>query len=154
MKQIDQMIADCKINRDRVLANQDIPGPVRRELADNLWPCLEAFARTMGEEFAAVNAELEVLIGEEGSAIDPELGAGILGLFEIGRQLAAELESRIKASGDDVAKKRMLPTIRDFVRATHAIGEAVQAAMMEPDEQEDDAEDDAEVASDVEDGQE
>lgn len=154
MNQIDQLIADCKMSRSRVLTDESMPEPMRREMANNVWPWLEAFARAMNEELSTVHAEMAMLYVEQETLIDPELGASILGLFEIGRQHALELEQQIKNSGDEVAIKRQVPRLHDYVRASHAVGDAVEAAMARYADADGDEETDAEEEHGDEDGDE
>lgn len=130
---LPELRADCKLQRERILGSK-LPATLKSELADNLWPFLEALL----EENLGMDDAIAELIDQSENVLQPEFAAAIVGALELGKLICNEVDALIKDSDDDLRKKRIAGLLTDYRRAAEVVTDEVAAATvdMEPEEDE------------------
>jgi hypothetical protein len=120
--------ADIKLARDQI-ANVSSLDELKQQLLDNVLPLMEGMVEATNEGLAeqaglldSVMTEVEQLQDDNGDVLMPETLATILAVFDLGRQVATELEGLLKKA-DDVTKKRALGLIRAFRQQAIVVSE-------------------------------
>ncbi len=118
---LSELRADATLNRERLhraalegLTHEELATFVKGELADNLWPWLEAFSQAVDEEVVAELADqgdaIDELIDQSNNILHPEMTAKIVGVFESGKLLCLALEKLLADHPDvvdEMSKKRL-----------------------------------------------
>lgn len=140
-----ELKADAKLLREGYQALKDSSTlDARYELAENILPLFEGLCDAVDEKLADVEEEiadqgeaLDELIDQSSDVLHPETATKILGVFEIGKLLANELERAI-AKGDDVTKKRVRELIKTYRQGAEVMSEVITEITMpiEPDDPE------------------
>ncbi len=128
-----ELRADCKLQRERILASK-LPAGLKQELADNVWPFLEALV----EENLGMDEVIGDLIEQSDNVLQPELAAAIVGALEIGKMICKETESLIDQTEDDLRKKRITDLLKQYRQAAEIVTDEVAAVTveLEPDDDE------------------
>lgn len=124
--------ADAVLAREQLLKMTDLdPIKLRTQLTENILPLFEGLVDAVAEELGAMGGDIdeldqvvEQLIDETGEIISPETGAKIVGLVEIGKVLADELEGLL-AKVDDLSKKRVRQLIKSYRQGAQIVAELV-----------------------------
>jgi hypothetical protein len=132
LDELQSLKADCKI-RAEMVEKSSIPDDIKRELSRNLYPLLEQITAHIADELDAQGEALEELIDQSDNILHPEMTAQILGVFELGKVICAQLEAAV-AEADDVTKKRISDLIMTYRRAVEATTEAVRDITSDLDE--------------------
>lgn len=112
--------ADTKLARERILEAKyeglpdEVAKVVRDELAQNLWPWLEAFCEEVDAELGDLNEGLDQLIDQNDSILQPEVAAQFVSLLELAKLYIKETKDLVGDLDDEVRRKRL----RDLAKAT------------------------------------
>lgn len=151
----DELGADARLHRERILKSDLKPGTdvglmIKRELAENVWPFLDALVKEIRtevvEEIGDLGEAIDELIEREDSALHADLSAMIIGLFEHGKLIAAELEKLLPAQQDDLARKRLAEMIHAYRQGVEIVTERVIEVTIEIDAEGEGGGDEAEAA--------
>jgi hypothetical protein len=126
-----ELRADCKLQRERIMAS-NLPEGLKTELADNVWPFLEALL----EENLGMDEAIGDLIEQSDNVLQPELAAAIVGALELGKLICKEADALIGQTEDDLRKKRITDLLKQYRQAAEIVIDEVAAATvdLEPDE--------------------
>lgn len=140
-----QLKSDAAMHRQRILSAPTTDA--KRELANEVWPWLEQFVETIHGIFEEQEEIIDELIGRTQSSIQHELAAKILGVFEVGKQMAAAFEKVLPLvpSEHRAAVGNLIHTYR---AAADAVSAEVGDAMVLPGDGDEEDEDEPEIEED------
>ncbi len=121
-----ELRADCKLHSERIMRSK-LPDGLKNELAENIWPFLEALL----EENLGMDEAIGELIDQSENVLQPELAAAIVGALEIGKLLCKETEALIEQTEDDLRKKRITDLLKQYRQAAEIVTDEVAAATVE-----------------------
>ncbi len=127
-----ELRADCKLQRERILSSK-LPAGLKEELADNVWPFLEALV----EENLGMDDAIGELIDQSDNVLQPELAAAIVGALEMGKMICKEVEALIDEADDDLRKKRVTGMLKQYRLAAEVVTDEVAAATIEMEPEDD-----------------
>lgn len=112
--------ADLKIAAEGI-ATATTVDELKAQMLDNLIPAIEGVAQAANDELAERDSvistlieDVEDLVDDRGDILQPETTEKILGVFELGGEIAKMLEATIKTSKDDLVKKRAASLIKSY----------------------------------------
>lgn len=135
--------ADAKLLRERLISIDSAKLDVRLELADNIVPLFEGLVEALQEGLEAEVEGLEAEVADLGEAFDElisgekihaETAGKIVGVLEIGKLLANELDA-VLAKFDDVGKKRVRALVKAYRQGAEVIGEIITEITMPVDDE-------------------
>lgn len=155
LQELQSLKADCNVRREAVLRSSSLDPATRTELAENLYPLLDALFELVIDELDQQGAAIEELIDQSDNVLHPELTAKIIGVFELGKAICLEAEVLLEKSDvDDLAKKRFTAVINEYRRAAEETTQACTAVTVELDDFDDDGYDRAIESGDDDDDDE
>lgn len=120
--------ADIQLAREQIAAVETAED-LKAQLLNNVLPLMEGLVDGTRDEFTrrdevlqAVIDDVDHLMDESDDVLQAETTAEILGVFEIGKLLANELETLVKKA-DEITKKRVTALIKSFRQASIVMGE-------------------------------
>lgn len=137
--------ADIQLAREQIAAVETAED-LKAQLLNNVLPLMEGLVDGTRDEFTrrdevlqAVIDDVDHLMDESDDVLQAETTAEILGVFEIGKLLANELETLVKKA-DEITKKRVTSLIKSFRQASIVMGEklaeiTIPIEVDDPDEQ-------------------
>ena len=141
VSRLESLRADAKLHRQRIAKADwsklgDAGKAMKSELADNLWPWVEAYCEAVAEEVVGRVDDLDEavfeLIEREDSAIHPELAMMIIGVFEHGKLVAAELE-KLLPHADDLQRKRLKDMVHAYRQGAEIVAQRVAEVTLDDD---------------------
>lgn len=140
---LQELKADAKLLREGYAALKDSSTlDPKHELAENILPLFEGLCDAIQElndeladEVADQGEALDELVDQTGDVLHPETSTKILGVIEIGKVIAHELEALL-AKGDDVTKKRVRALIKTYRQGAEVINEIIAEITMPLDPEE------------------
>lgn len=140
--------ADTKVVRDQLLklvGEQLTPEALKHELTENVLPLFEGLVDAVTEELTDIADEvadqgdaLDTLIDASGDVLHPESAAKIVGLAEVGKALADELE-KLLPKADDLQKKRLRQLVKSYRQGAEVVIAMVNEITLEDDDEDDEA---------------
>lgn len=110
---------------------------LRAELVDNVYPMFEGVVAAVQEDIEPALDELaeavDELMDQADEILHPPSAAKIIGVFELGKALAVELEALI-ARADDVTRKRVGDLIKLYRQSAEVASEMVAGFTLDPEE--------------------
>lgn len=162
---LSEIRADAVFNQKRIagleldkLSREKLVDFVKTELAQNVYPFLEAFAEavqkdlgqieeTVGELDEAVEALEE---GNDEEALHPETAQQILGLLQLGRTISAACTPFVTKGVQitDEKRKRLKNMIAAYAQGFEVVAEMIVAITVKPEPEDADQAEDGEDADD------
>ena len=147
---LEELKSDIKGHAARIaainftlLSKDQLAEATKREL-DNILALMEAKVDAIEERAAETDEALEDLAGAVDELIDqdedvlhPETTAKIVGVFEIGKLVAKELESLTSVLSDDTRKKRIAALVKSYRAGVEAVTQIVVDVTLELDDGDD-----------------
>ena len=157
-----ELRADAKLNRERLLRmdhegmeSEQLAKVIKSELADNVWPWLQALVGAVDEEIVAELADqgeaIDELIDQSQNILHPELTGKIMGVFGTGKIIALALDKLLEDHPDlldELSRKRLGEMTRGYMQTAEIVSQEVIDSTIEL-EPEEDAEDPVEPAPDI-----
>lgn len=146
----EQLKADLAAHGARIAATDFSGMPkdklaraLQSELADTILPIFEELVGMIQRQAAETDSSVEMLAAAlddmtAGDVLSPETTAKIVGVFEVGKLLANELEAVMAQHPDEVKRKRLGTLIAGYRTAVEQVTEVVADATVEYDDQDDD----------------
>jgi hypothetical protein len=138
--QLERLRSEAAEHRTRVGALATVDA--KREIGSEVWPWLESFCDSLREMFEDQAQVIDELIDGGESAIDYDLAARIIGVFEVGKQLCAAAEQILPLVKLPAQKNALQQIIATFRAASAAITAEVAEATVPDGEPEEGGEDD------------
>jgi hypothetical protein len=113
---------------------------VRAEMVNNVYPTMEQILVAVDERIARLEADVDELLGEGESRIEPDLAKDIVHVFGLGSQLAELLVASI-ATADDLTKKRYADAVALYSAEMNRVAALVEEATLVEAPEEGDGED-------------
>jgi len=142
--------ADSKINRQRIAAidfskmdRAALAKFIKDEFVENVWPYLEGLVeaaqgemKALEEAVGELDEAVEVLEdGDDEDALHPETAQQILGVLQLGRQIAIDIGPVLKGGKlDEIKRKKLVKMVAAFRQAVEVVAEIVVAVTVKPDE--------------------
>lgn len=121
-----ELRADAKLQCERIRSSK-LPEGLKTELADNVWPFLEALL----EENLGMDEAIGELIDQSENVLQPELAAAIVGALEMGKIICKEAEALLEQSDDDLRNKRVTDSIKQYRQAAEIVTDEVVASTVD-----------------------
>lgn len=132
--------ADVQLAREQLLKLPLDKFNAKQELTENVLPLFESICTAIEEEFGELAEELadqgeaiDELIDQSGDVLHPDTTAKIIGVFEVGKALAAELEQALPKL-DDLAKKRIRQIIKTYRQGVQVVSNELAEITLTPEE--------------------
>ena len=139
------------------LSKDQLAKAVQVELGENILPLFQALVESLqakadetDEAIDDLAGAMDELIDQSGDVLHPETTAKIVGLFEVGKMIATELEALLAASTDETKKRRLGMLIAGYRQSVELVTEIVAAATLEFDDEGGDEDEDEETDDETE----
>lgn len=140
-----ELRADAKLHRERIakmkladLPPEKLGAVLKLELVENIFPMFEGLVDALEEDYGTalddLNTAVDQLIDQSSDLLQPQTAAQILGVFELGKLLANELEALAKQA-DDVSRKRIAELVLTYRRGAEVVGTLVAGITLDEDDE-------------------
>lgn len=111
--------ADAKLARERILGLTNSEIDLKHELTENILPLFEAMCDAIDEDVVAdldgLSDAVDELIDQAEDVLHPETAAKLMGVLELGKLLAKELQAVLPRC-DEVTRKRGKALIKGYLQ--------------------------------------
>lgn len=138
---IAELKADAKIYLERLGTIEPDKLDLKTELRDNVIPLFQGLCQHVEQQEAEIALELadladavDELIDQSDEILHPETSAKIVGVVELGKIVAAELDSLTNMVTDDMRRRKLRAMIASYRQGAEIVIDMIQQMTLDPEE--------------------